>query len=105
MKKFLTILSISAALAACEVQPSAPLRMQASDLASPHVHHGTQSDFEIKDYYLKGECEFPAGIDLYFWRTVTGTLEHELNVAHITGPNSSMDVPFFRGAKRAITSS
>ena len=102
MKKFLTILSISAALAACDVQPSAPLRMQASYLASPHVHHGTKSDFVDKDY-LSGECEFPAGIDLYFWHTFTGTLEHELNVAHITGHRSSMDVPFFRGAKRAIT--
>jgi hypothetical protein len=62
MKKFLTILSISAALAACDVQPSAPLRMQASDLASPHVHHGTQSDFVRKDY-ANGLIELPSGID------------------------------------------
>jgi hypothetical protein len=47
-------------------------------------------------------ANYQAGIDLYNGE-VTGTLEHELNVAHITGPRSSMDVPFFRGAKRAIT--
>ena len=101
MKKFLTILSISAALAACEVQPSAPLRMQASDLASPHVHHGTESDF-IREDYMVGDYELPEGIS-YSHGIMSGALEQELNVAHITGHRSSMDVPFFRGAKRAIT--
>ena len=101
MKKFLTILSISAALAACDVQPSAPLRMQASDLASPHVHHGTQSAFVIFDY-MRGELELTKGLS-YNGEVFTGTLENDLNVAHITGHRSSMDVPFFRGAKRAIT--
>ena len=101
MKKFLTILSISAALAACDVQPSAPLRMQASDLASPHVHHGTQSAFVVNDY-ANGLLELPSGLD-FDGEVITGTLEHELNFAHIDGDNQDLDVPFFRGAKRAIT--
>ena len=101
MKKFLTILSISAALAACDVQPSAPLRMQASDLASPHVHHGTQSAFVVNDY-VNGLLELPSGLD-FDGEMITGTLEHELNVAHINGDDEDFFVPFFRGAKRAIT--
>ena len=101
MKKYLTILSISAALAACDVQPSAPLRMQASDLASPHVHHGTQSAFVVNDY-TNGLLELPNGLD-FDGEVITGTLEHELNFAHIDGDNEDLDVPFFRGAKRDIT--
>ena len=101
MKKFLTLLSIGAAFVACDVQPSAPLRMQASDLASPHVHHGTESDF-IREDYMVGDYELPEGIS-YSHGIMSGALEQELNVAHITGHRSSMDVPFFRGAKRAIT--
>ena len=101
MKKFLTILSISAALAACDVKPSASLRMQASDLASPHVHHGTESDFVISDY-MRGELELPKGLS-FNGEVFTGTLENELNVAHITAHRSGMDIPLFRGAKRAIT--
>ena len=101
MKKFLTVISISAALAACEVQPPAPLRMQASDLASPHVHHGTQSAFVVNDY-TNGLLELPSGLD-FDGEVITGTLEHELNFAHIDGDNEDLDVPFFRGAKRDIT--
>ncbi|MCH1402422.1 MAG: hypothetical protein L7U78_07860, partial [Schleiferiaceae bacterium] len=101
MKKFLTILSISAALAACNVQPSETLRMQASDLASPHVHHGTQSAFVLNDY-ANGLLELPSGLD-FDGEVITGTLEHELNFAHIDGDHENLDVPFFRGAKRAIT--
>ena len=103
MKKFLTILSISAALAACDVQPSKPLRMQASDLASPHVHHGNQSDF-VRSDYMSGDYEWPTGIS-YSHGLMSGALEHELNVAHIVGHRSGMDLPLFRGAKRAITMS
>ena len=101
MKKFLTVLSISAALAACDVQPSAPLRIQASDLASPHVHHGTQSAFVINDY-MRGELELPSGLS-YNGEVFTGTLENDLNVAHITAHRSGMDIPLFKGTKRAIT--
>ena len=101
MKKFLTVVSISAALAACKIEPAAPLRMQASDLASPHVHHGTQSTFVVNDY-TNGLLELPSGLD-YDGEVITGTLEHELNVAHIDGDDEDLFVPFFRGAKRATT--
>ena len=73
MKKLITVVLIGSILGACIKEKTVPKRMQASDLASPHVHHGTKSDFVIEDY-LSGECEFPAGIDLFFGPTVTGTL-------------------------------
>ncbi|MDG1918721.1 MAG: alpha-amylase family glycosyl hydrolase, partial [Schleiferiaceae bacterium] len=103
MKKFLTVFSIGVALAACEVAPSAALRMQASGLASPHVHHGTQSSFIVNDY-VNGLLELPSGLD-FDGEVITGSLEHELNVAHIDGDGEDLFVPFFRGAKRAITMS
>ncbi|HBK19814.1 MAG TPA: hypothetical protein DDZ07_00670, partial [Cryomorphaceae bacterium] len=103
MKKFLTVFSIGVALAACEVAPSAALRMQASGLASPHVHHGMQSSFIVNDY-VNGLLELPSGLD-FDGEVITGSLEHELNVAHIDGDGEDLFVPFFRGAKRAITMS
>jgi uncharacterized integral membrane protein len=60
--------------------------MQASDLASPHVHHGTQSDFVHEDY-MPGELELPKGLS-FNGEAITGSLEHELNVARITGHRS-----------------
>ena len=101
MKKFLTVVSICTALAACKIEPSRTLRMQASDLASPHVHHGTQSAFVVHDY-VNGLLELPSGLD-FDGEVITGNLEHELNVAHIVGDGEDLFVPFFRGAKRAIT--
>ncbi|HAP71382.1 MAG TPA: alpha-amlyase [Cryomorphaceae bacterium] len=101
MKKFLPVVSICTALAACKIEPSRTLRMQASDLASPHVHHGTQSAFVVHDY-VNGLLELPSGLD-FDGEVITGNLEHELNVAHIVGDGEDLFVPFFRGAKRAIT--
>ena len=101
MKKLITVVLIGAVLGTCTKEKPAPKRMQASDLATPHIHHGTQSDFVRQDYIL-GDYELPAGIN-YSHGVMSGSLEHELNVVHITGHRSGMNVPFFRGAKRAIT--
>jgi hypothetical protein len=101
MKKLITVVLIGSILGACIKEKTVPKRMQASDLASPHVHHGTKSTFVVNDY-VNGLLELPSGLD-FDGEVITGTLEHELNVAHIDGDGEDLFVPFFRGAKRAIT--
>ena len=101
MKKLITVVLIGAVLGTCTKEKPAPKRMQASDLATPHIHHSTQSAFVIFDY-MRGELELPKGLS-YNGEVFTGTLENDLNVAHITAHRSGMDIPLFRGAKRAIT--
>ena len=101
MKKLITVVLIGSILGACIKEKTVPKRMQASDLASPHVHHGTKSTFVVNDY-VNGLLELPSGLD-FDGEVITGTLEHELNVAHIDRDSEDLFVPFFRGAKRAIT--
>lgn len=101
MKKLFTAILMVAILGACRSKKPAPKRLQASDLASPHIHNGTQSNFIIDDY-LVGDYELPNGIN-YSNGAISGSLKDELNIAHITGHQSNMDVPIFKGAKRAIT--
>lgn len=101
MKKLFTAILMVAILGACRSKKPAPKRLQASDLASPHIHNGTQSNFIIDDY-LVGDYELPNGIN-YSNGAISGSLKNELNIAHITGHQSNMDVPIFKGAKRAIT--
>ncbi len=101
MKKLFTAILMLAILGACRSKKPAPKRLQASDLASPHIHNGSQSTF-IFDDYLVGDYELPNGIN-YSNGAISGSLKNELNIAHITGHQSNMDVPIFKGAKRAIT--
>ncbi|NDH91203.1 MAG: hypothetical protein EBZ22_10040, partial [Flavobacteriia bacterium] len=52
---------------------------------------------------MRGELELPKGLSYNGQGFFTGTLENDLNVAHITAHRSGMHIPLFRGAKRAIT--
>ena len=61
----------------------------------------TQSAFDVNDY-VNGLLELPSGLD-FDGEVITGTVEQELNVAHIDGDGEDLFVPLFRGAKRAIT--
>lgn len=104
MKHLFVLVAVSF-LAACTAPEPTPQRMQAADLATPHVHHGGQSMLVVRDYG-GGELTLPEGLQAT-WNegaaALSGTPLNQLSVARLTTHRGSVDIPLFKGQKRAIT--